>query len=208
MDTDVARGLKDALVNLEGKRTALESATDEQLAEAASAYQQARRDAGPAFDAAQRAFESDLRSEGQADPVPQGSAPDTAEEPEGPTEASPGVPLVSPPGEVVSTANLGRYGALAAFAPKETESEVEAVQATPYAFAEGTAISTPEGMLATTQPSRVVVSNGQLGVVPNDVFNQTYEPAAGETVSELPAGGQYPNGPGAEETPVEGAPSE
>ncbi len=207
MELDIARGLKDALVNLEDARTALENADDGQLAHLAAAYQHARRDAGPAFDAAQQAFEADLRSEGQADPVPAGSTPASeAEESSAPTEASPGVPLLAAPGEVVSSANLGRYGALSSFAPKETESEVKAVQATPYAFPEGTAVSTPQGTLAVTQPSRVISSDGQLAVVPNDVFNQTYEHAEAETVSEPPEGGPYKTGPDPEpEVPVEGA---
>lgn len=208
MELDIARGLKDALTNLDKAHTALESAGDEQLADAATAYQQARRDAGPAFDAAQQAFEADLRSAGQADPVPAGSTPPAeGEEPSVPEEASPGVPLLAAPGEVVSSANLGRYGALATFAPKENESEVKGVRATPYAFPEGTAVSTPQGTLAVTQPSRVIAAEGgQLAVVPNDVFNQTYEQAEAETVSEPPEGGPYKTGPDPEsEVPVEGA---
>jgi len=179
MDIQIARNLATALATLEKARHELVAAPDETVIECAAVYERARADAGPAFQAAQRAYEEELAAAGESppatDPVPgEGPGPD-APAPE--MEASPGVALIQPPGVVVDSENLDGFGALTHYRSK-SDGEQPTVEATPYAFAEGTAIQTPNGNVATVQPTRVIRgSEGELGVVPNDVFNETYEKA-------------------------------
>lgn len=173
-----AAALRDALTNLEKKRINLEGAPDEELIDRANEYQAARESALPAFSAAQTEYD---REDEAAPPVERAAERETHEAPA--TEASPGVPLVQPPGVLVTAPTVDRYGVMAHYRSKE-DPTAELVEATPYAFAEGTAVQVVDGDVAIEQPSRVIRAEGQLAVVTNDVFNQTYElaepkPAAG-----------------------------
>lgn len=93
-----------------------------------------------------------------------------------PREASPGVPLLQPPAREVTVSNIIEFGVLGTYTPKDGG---ESIQATPFAFAEGTAIvtGTEQGTVATAQNSRIVVDreHGALGVVANDVFVSSYD---------------------------------
>lgn len=103
---------------------------------------------------------------------------------EPPSEASPGVPLVQPPGTVVTYDMLEAFGEVANYLP--IGEGIEPLEATTYAFAPGTAIETgtDSGQLATSQASRIVRNGTELGIVPNDVFNQSYEPAPAPQTEE------------------------
>lgn len=207
MEQQVARDLATSLTRLEQTRVELEGASDEEVVAKSIAYQAARKDAMPAFEAAQRAYEA----EGAADDA----RPPTTSQPEPaadiPTEASPGVNLVQPPGVVVDAASLDRFGPLVEYRSKEDPTGAT-FQATPYAFGAGTAIATgtDQGTVATAQASRVLVEGEILGVVANDVFNQTFEPAEGTAPTKTtpeeapePVGETEPEpGPPAAEEPV------
>lgn len=199
-EQDTARGLQQALTNLEHKRKNLADAPDEELLDRANEYEQARRDATPAFAAASAEFDAGEVATGSQPASSPGAevpptAPAEAEQAATPTEASPGVPLIKPPGVPISAATLEQYGPLRKYRSK-VDPAIE-IEATPYAFAEGTAIETgmAEGTVATAQPSRIIRNGEELGIQANDVFNQHYdfvEDDAEKPQSEVPSEAQNP----------------
>lgn len=194
MEQQTAIDLRDSLTSMEVARKELEAAPDAGVVAAAEDYQRAREAASPAFVAAQR--EWDLAN--AAGPA---AAPDAPTEPRD-REAAPGVPLVTPPGYVVTPASLADFGALAWYIPVGGDAEAAVpVQATPYAFDAGTAVQTPNGEVATAQPSRIVVIGDELGVVPQDQFSVVYANCPPDRIpSDTP-----PPPSSVPETPVEGA---
>lgn len=177
-DASKAKALAEALRRLETARTNLENAPEEELVDRANEYEGARREATPVFAACQEEFGTD----GEAPPpAAEGDTAPEEQEDHVEREASPGVPLVQPPGVVVSAGNLSQWGPLVTYQVKEGDPEnpeapKATVRATPYAFSEGTAVETAEGRVATNQPSRLILGEGgALAVVANDVFNQAYE---------------------------------
>lgn len=199
---DNAAALRGVLQNLEDKRTNLENAPDEELIDRANEYEEARREATPVFGACQDEFAATEAPESPA------SAGDAAEAPA--PEASPGVPLVQPPGVLVTAENIGSFGPSVEYQSKEDESVK--VQATPYAFDTGTAVLTEDGEVATSQPMRVIIKGDVLGLVANDVFNQAYDAVpqdapAGEPPADAQPGDSAPADPPAEEPAADAAES-
>lgn len=178
-----ALALQEGLANLEKARTALEGASAETVEEAADAYEAARREVGPAFGRVRSEYSGETIAEADAE-----------EEPAPPVEASPGVPLVAPPGVLITAQNLGNYGVLTTY--RSTTEDPVTVLATPYAFAAGTAVkrTAEEDPVALSQPSRLILDAeaGAVGIVANDVFNDTYE--EGEPAPTPPEGSGVPVG--------------
>lgn len=181
METQVAADLANALRSIEAARQALldaDTAQQERLVELASSYERTRREAGHAFRAAADAFDADNPSEAVPGPPPgelSASAP-----PAYPEEASPGVPLVPPPGVVVNAENIATFGSHSAYRPKPEDPDQPLIQVTNFAFAAGTAVEAVKGnpIVGLTQASRIVVGEGGvLGIITNDTFLMSYEKA-------------------------------
>lgn len=223
MKDTIAQALAMAVNGLEVAARNLVNAPPEDQDERALDYLRAVEARNNAHDAARR--EVDLENAGATTP---GTEPGEAEPTTQPVprEASPGVPLIQNPGVVVDRSGLERYGPLGHYDAKAPEASVD-VLATPFAFAEGTAIATgtDAGTVAVAQPSRIVVgADGSLGVVPEDQFNETYErvepdaeapkpaapagtdPAAEAAAKEEVAGSSAAPGDVTEEPPVDATP--
>lgn len=200
---EVAENLSNALEALEGAKDALIAAPKDEKVPAFKEYMAARAASSPAFAEAQNAV--DLEAAGVSTPgtppaeteAPAETPVETPEEQPaagGPREpeAAPGVPLVPAPGSPVTAGNIHAYGPVVAYQTKGDDAG-PTVNATPYAFDGGTVVVTSEGEVALEQPSRLIVSDDDLGIVTQDVFADTYEDAvpreaaSPETAPEAPS---------------------
>lgn len=156
-----------------------------------------------AQDARNDALHNARQERAGAEPPPLEPSQPPGEEPAAPKKTASGDPLLAPPGVVVDASGLERFGALAKFRSKENPEHV--VEATPYAFDAGTAIATPDGEVATEQPTRVIRTE-TLGLVTEDVFHQTYERVT-DAPEQAPVS-EPPAPEGAADSPPAEAPAE
>ncbi len=193
MQQQTAQDLATALRELKVAHDNLIDSPPEEIVARADDYQAAREAAHPVFGAAQNEY--DLQKAGASTPGSPPSAPaagadtpeipiegsgDAAQPPPPPTvdpttEAAPGVPLVQPPGFVISAANIGQFGPIAVYKSGDV-----IVKATTFALATGCAINTgvPDAVdVATGAPSRVILNeDGTLTVWTQDEFAANYVP--------------------------------